>query len=93
MVVLIPGDVWNCPVGLARLPLVNSYARTQPVVWKMGWMPSPSGDLNTHLPPIPLDYLQEKEVLKESIFRLNTIGMSRFVCLPRPHLQSLSANV
>ena len=60
--------------GLARLPLVNSYARTPPLVWKMGWLPSPSGDLKTRLPPLPLEYLQEKEVLREFIFRVNTLG-------------------
>ena len=61
-------------LGLARLSLVNSYARTPPLVWKLGWMPSPSGDMRTRLPPLPLDYLQEKDVLKEFIYRVNVLG-------------------
>ncbi|XP_029645621.1 huntingtin isoform X2 [Octopus sinensis] len=61
-------------VGLARLPLLNSYARTPPLVWKMGWMPSPSGEMRTKLPPLPLDYLLDKEVLKEFVFRVNSLG-------------------
>lgn len=40
----------------------------------MGWMPSPSGELRTHLPPLPTDYLQERHVLRDFIFRVNTIG-------------------
>ncbi|ELT98253.1 hypothetical protein CAPTEDRAFT_220329 [Capitella teleta] len=60
--------------GLARMPLVNSYARTPPLVWKMGWMPSPLGELKTRLPPLPLEYLQEKDVLREFIFRINILG-------------------
>ncbi|CAH1783183.1 unnamed protein product [Owenia fusiformis] len=64
----------NIIIGLARLPLVNSYARTPPIVWKMGWMPSPSGDMRTKLPPLPTDFIQEKDVLQEFVFRVNTIG-------------------
>lgn len=64
----------NIIIGLARLPLLNSYARTPPLVWKMGWMPSPSGDMRTKLPPLPLEYLLDKEVLKEFVFRVNSLG-------------------
>ena len=56
------------------MPLVNTFARTPPVVWAMGWMPSPSGHLRTHLPPLPTDFLQEKNVLREFVFRCNVIG-------------------
>ena len=58
--------------------MVNSYARTPPLVWKMGWMPSPAGELRTHLPPLPTEYLQEKHVLKDFVYRVNTIGVSLF---------------
>ena len=68
--------------GLARLPVVNSYARTPPLVWKMGWMPSPTGKLSTHLPPLPLDFLQERDVLKDFIFRVNTIGKDLLLFSP-----------
>ncbi|XP_074640755.1 huntingtin-like [Tubulanus polymorphus] len=64
----------NCIIGLARLPLVNCYARVPPLVWRMGWLPTPDPDSKTALPPLPLDYLQEKEVLREFIYRINTLG-------------------
>lgn len=41
----------------------------------MGWMPSPSGDMRTKLPPLPLEYLLDKEVLKEFVFRVNSLGL------------------
>ena len=54
----------------------------------MGWMPSPAGELRTHLPPLPTEYLQEKHVLKDFVYRVNTIGVSLFEnlnSLGRPH--------
>lgn len=82
--VSVPADMWDVSnlifmPGLARMPLVNSYARTPPLVWKMGWMPSPIGDSRTRLPPLSLEFLQEKDVLKEFIFRVNVLGTSFFV--------------
>lgn len=60
---------------LGRMPLVNSYARTPPLVWKIGtWMPSPSGDIKTKLPPLPLNFLQEKDILSDFIVRVNLLG-------------------
>ncbi|XP_076466851.1 LOW QUALITY PROTEIN: huntingtin-like [Babylonia areolata] len=64
----------NIIVGLARLPLVNTYARTPPIVWRLGWSPSPSGTHRTQLPPLPVEFLQEKDVLKEFVTRINTLG-------------------
>nr|XP_006822985.1 PREDICTED: huntingtin [Saccoglossus kowalevskii] len=64
----------NVIIGLARLPLVNSYARTPSIAWKMGWMPTPSGPLQTKLPPLPVEYLQDKEVLKQFLYRVNVLG-------------------
>lgn len=61
-------------VGLARQPLVNSYARTLPLVWKMGWSPIPEGPLKTELPPLPIEILKEKDVLDEFLRRVNLIG-------------------
>ena len=61
--------------GLARLPLVNTYARTPPIVWRLGWSPSPTGTHRTQLPPLPVEFLQEKDVLKEFVTRINTRGM------------------
>ncbi|XP_058157313.1 huntingtin isoform X2 [Dasypus novemcinctus] len=64
----------NIVVSLARLPLVNSYTRVPPLVWKLGWSPTPGGDFGTALPEIPVEFLQEKEVFKEFIYRINTLG-------------------
>ncbi|XP_055988635.1 huntingtin isoform X2 [Sorex fumeus] len=64
----------NIVVSLARLPLVNSYTRVPPLVWKLGWSPRPGGDFGTVYPEIPVEFLQEKEVLKGFIYRINTLG-------------------
>ncbi|XP_042638571.1 huntingtin [Orycteropus afer afer] len=64
----------NVVISLARLPLVNSYTRVPPLVWKLGWSPKPGGDFGTVLPEIPVEFLQEKEVFKEFIYRINTLG-------------------
>ncbi|KAF7469065.1 hypothetical protein GHT09_019711 [Marmota monax] len=67
----------NIVVSLARLPLVNSYTRVPPLVWKLGWSPQPGGDFGTVFPEIPVEFLQEKEVFKEFIYRINTLGTPR----------------
>ncbi|XP_060044468.1 huntingtin isoform X2 [Erinaceus europaeus] len=64
----------NVVVSLARLPLVNSYTRVPPLVWKLGWSPEPGGDFGTVFPEIPVEFLQEKEVFREFIYRVNTLG-------------------
>ncbi|KAM7156171.1 huntingtin isoform 1-T1 [Molossus nigricans] len=64
----------NIVVSLARLPLVNSYTRVPPLVWKLGWSPKPGGDFGTTFPEIPVEFLQEKEVFKEFIYHINTLG-------------------
>ncbi|XP_075276530.1 huntingtin isoform X3 [Opisthocomus hoazin] len=64
----------NIIVSLARLPLVNSYTRVPPLVWKLGWSPKPAGDFGTVFPEIPVEFLQEKEIFKEFIYRINTLG-------------------
>ncbi|XP_034861299.1 huntingtin isoform X5 [Mirounga leonina] len=64
----------NIIVSLARLPLVNSYTRVPPLVWKLGWSPKPGGDFGTCFPEIPVEFLQEKEVFKEFIYRINALG-------------------
>uniref|UniRef100_A0A8C5NKG6 Huntingtin n=1 Tax=Junco hyemalis TaxID=40217 RepID=A0A8C5NKG6_JUNHY len=65
----------NIIISLARLPLVNSYTRVPPLVWKLGWSPKPSGDFGTVFPEIPVEFLQEKEIFKEFIYRINTLGI------------------
>ena len=65
----------NVVISLARLPLVNSYARTPPYACKLGWTPSPR-EGSVEMPPLPMEYLKEKEVLKEFVIRTNAIGQS-----------------
>ncbi|KAF3843923.1 hypothetical protein F7725_015971 [Dissostichus mawsoni] len=44
----------NIVISLSRLPLVNSYTRVPPLVWKLGWSPQPGGEYGTTLPEIPV---------------------------------------
>ena len=60
--------------GLARIPFVNSYVRIPPIVWKFGWQPTMEGAYHTELPPLPVDILKEKDVLKEFVYRVNQVG-------------------
>ncbi|XP_067414992.1 huntingtin isoform X3 [Emydura macquarii macquarii] len=64
----------NIIISLGRLPLVNSYTRIPPLVWKLGWSPKPVGDFGTAFPEIPVEFLQEKEIFKEFIYRINILG-------------------
>ncbi|XP_071359999.1 huntingtin isoform X3 [Trachinotus anak] len=66
----------NIVISLSRLPLVNSYTRVPPLVWKLGWSPQTGGDFGTTLPEIPVDFLQEKDVFREFLYRINTLGWS-----------------
>uniref|UniRef100_A0A8C9ZM16 Huntingtin n=1 Tax=Sander lucioperca TaxID=283035 RepID=A0A8C9ZM16_SANLU len=66
----------NIVISLSRLPLVNSYTRVPPLVWKLGWSPQPGGEYGTTLPEIPVDFLQEKDVFREFLYRINTLGWS-----------------
>lgn len=61
-------------IGLARLSPVNSYCRTPPIVWQMGWCSEFTGNPRLTIPPLPINFLQEQEVLKQFIFRVNTLG-------------------
>lgn len=56
-------------ISLSRLPLVNSYILTPPIAWRSGWMPQLSGSFNTQVPPLPIDFLQEIDILEEFIYR------------------------
>uniref|UniRef100_A0A8B9HJ95 Huntingtin n=1 Tax=Astyanax mexicanus TaxID=7994 RepID=A0A8B9HJ95_ASTMX len=66
----------NVIISLARLPLVNSYTRIPPLVWKLGWSPRRGGEFGTSLPEIPVEFLQEKDVFREFLYRINTLGWS-----------------
>ncbi|ERL95363.1 hypothetical protein D910_12628 [Dendroctonus ponderosae] len=56
-------------ISLARLPLVNSYNFVPYRVWKLGWEPKLTGKFLTQIPPLPIDMLQEIDVLEEYVFR------------------------
>ncbi|XP_061534390.1 huntingtin isoform X8 [Phycodurus eques] len=66
----------NIVISIARLPLVNSFTRVPPLVWKLGWAPQPEGEFGTTLPEIPVDFLQEKDVFREFLYRINILGWS-----------------
>lgn len=61
-------------ISLSRLPLVNSYVLIPPTAWKNGWLSELSGTFNTQASPLPIDYLQEIDILEEFIFRINLMG-------------------
>ncbi|XP_050315238.1 huntingtin-like [Anthonomus grandis grandis] len=61
-------------VSLARLPLVNSFIFVPHKVWKLGWHPDLSGKFSTQVPQLPIDMLQEIDVLEEYIFRATLLG-------------------
>lgn len=56
-------------ISLARLPLVNSYVLTPPDVWEQRWQTDLTGKYHTQVPPMPIEYLQEIEVLEQFTFR------------------------
>lgn len=61
-------------MGVGRVPALNSVVRVPPDVWALGWAPQFSGEHSTSLPPIPVDFLQEADILKEFIFRVELFG-------------------
>lgn len=60
--------------GLARLPLVNSFVRTPPILWHTDWTPHVGGEWHTLVPPPPADYLLDRDLLQEYIYRINLLG-------------------
>lgn len=43
-------------------------------VWKLGWSPKRGGEFGTALPEIPVEFLQEKDVFREFLYRINVLG-------------------
>lgn len=64
----------NLIAGLSRIPFVNSFARTPPILWQLGWQPDISGEFKTIIPPPPGEFLQERDVLMQYIYRVNLLG-------------------
>ncbi|XP_050730332.1 huntingtin-like isoform X2 [Eriocheir sinensis] len=61
-------------MGVGRVPALNSVVRVAPDVWALGWTPQFTGEHSTSLPPVPVDLLQETDVLKQFIFRMELFG-------------------
>ncbi|XP_066998979.2 huntingtin [Anabrus simplex] len=61
-------------VSLSRMPLVNSYVTIPPDVWSQGWAVELTGPARTTVPPLPVDYLQDIDVLQQLIFRMTLLG-------------------
>ncbi|XP_063922689.1 huntingtin isoform X2 [Zophobas morio] len=64
----------NTIISLSRLPLVNSYIVIPAQVWKSGWSPELVGPFHTQVPPLPIDFLQEVDILEEFIYRITLLG-------------------
>lgn len=65
-------------------PGVTLFSSSQ--VWKLGWSPKPGGDFGTVFPEIPVEFLQEKEILTEFIYRINTLGTPQSSSVPIHHI-------
>lgn len=62
-------------INLSRLSITNSYLLVPLKAWKTGWIPeSLSGNFGTQIPAMPVEILQDVEVLEEYIFRINFLG-------------------
>lgn len=67
----------KCIVNVCRLSLVNSYTRTPPLAWQMGWADAVALTAdNNSLPPLPVDLLRERELLHDYIWRSTCLGQS-----------------
>lgn len=57
-------------VSLSRLSIANSYVLVPFRAWKTGWTPETvSGMYRTQIPAMPIEILQDVDILKEYIFR------------------------
>ena len=69
-------DVFTIIVGLSRLTQFSSLTRAPPLAFSLGWSPDLGLDQGIHISSIPAYLLQEKEVLHQLVWRLNTLGWS-----------------
>lgn len=60
----------NLIISFSRLSIVNSYILIPAQVWKSEWSPELFGAYYTQVPPLPIEFLQDIDVLEEFIFRL-----------------------
>lgn len=61
-------------VQLSRTSPLNSYVLTPPEVWKHGWTVTLKGPYNTQVPPLPTEFLQDIDILRQFIFRVILLG-------------------
>ena len=61
-------------VGLARMPIFNTYMRVPPEIWKLGWDPEVHPDAPTKFPLLPVEFLEELEILSDYVLRANKLG-------------------
>lgn len=57
---------------ISRHPMVNGFVRVPPGAWKMLQPPVNTVDFN--IPALPIDVLQEIDVLKQFVSRLGVVG-------------------
>lgn len=83
-------------ISLSRLPLVNSFVLNPAVAWERGWDVELIGSFNTQVPPLPIEYLQEIDILEEFVFRMTLLGWTsrqQFEEMWMSLLSVLNANV
>lgn len=57
---------------ISRHPMVNGFVRVPPSAWKMFQMPANTVEFT--IPALPMDVLQEIDVLKQFVSRLSVVG-------------------
>ena len=60
-------------VGLARMPIFNTYTRVPPEIWTI-WNPEVNSEAPTKFPLLPTEYLEEIEILSDYVLRTNKLG-------------------
>ena len=65
-------------VSISRLPLVNSFVLTPPLVWKNGWQMTGSGSTKCNFPLLSSEsnFLHEVDILEQFIYRVILLGWS-----------------
>lgn len=65
-------------VSISRLPLVNSFVLTPPLVWKNGWQMTGTGPTKCNFPLLSSesDLFREVDILEQFIFRVSLLGWS-----------------
>lgn len=65
-------------VSISRLPLVNSFVLTPPLVWKNGWQMTGTGPTKCNFPLLSSEsnFLHEVDILEQFIYRVTLLGWS-----------------